>query len=168
MPDGTYDLTAPVCGSTGEPPAYPAVSYRVALFDFDDLTERSLALDGLAVEETYRAKDCTVIARHTLYKNYDGIYSARHDRKFSFDPPGCALTATARDTTLKVAPEFSDLMKDSDDRSEELPFEVATDDDHTYRLTSGDYPDLNELWGTYGCAKPDRLKISAVRRMSTD
>ncbi len=138
------------------------------MFDFDDLTERSLALDGLEVKETFRSADCQVVATHTLFQNYDGVYSARHDRKFTYEPAGCTLTATAQSTTFRVGPEFSDLMKDSDDRTEELPFEVASDDDHTYRMTSADYEDLNDLWGVYGCAKPDRLKIQAVARSPTN
>ncbi len=134
------------------------------MFDFDDLTERSLALDGLEVKETFRSADCRVVATHTLYQNYDGVYSARHDRKFTYEPTGCTLAATAQSTTFRVGPEFSDLMKDSADRTEELPFEVLAEDDRSYKMTSADYEDLNALWGVYGCAKPDRLKIKAVAR----
>lgn len=167
MPDGAYDLSAPTCGSTGEAPAYPSVSYRVALFDFDDLTEHSLAIDGLTLKETFRSKDCLVVATHSLFKNYDGIFSARHDRKFTFEPAGCLLNATAQGTTFRVGPDFSDLLKDSEDRAEELPFLVTTENDHSYKMISDDYPDLNDLWGAYGCAKPDRLKLQAVARPST-
>lgn len=168
MPNGTYDLTGPVCGSTGKAPEYPAASYRLALFDFDDLSERSLTLDGLAVKEVFRGEGCLVTISHAVYQNYDGIYSARHDRKFVYEPLGCTLAVTAAGTTLRAGPTYSDLMKDSDDRTEELPFQVQTNDDRSYEMTSQDLPELNALWATYGCAQLDRIKVKAVRRSITN
>jgi hypothetical protein len=164
LPLGSYDLSAPVCGSTNEAPLYPQINHRVALFDFDDLTEHTLTVANREVTEVWKTKDCAVTATRSIFQNYDGVFSTRHDRRFTFDPPGCTLTATVQTTTFRVGPEFSDLLKDSADRTEELPFQVQTDDDHIYVMTSRDLPDLNELWGSYGCSRPDRLRIQANAR----
>jgi hypothetical protein len=165
LPLGSYDLAAPVCGSTGAAPLYPAINYRVALFDFDDLTEHVLTVESRQVVETFRAKDCLVTSTHGIFRNYDGGFSARHDRKFTFEPAGCTLASTAEGTTYRIGPDYTDLLKDSSDLAEELPFEVTTEDDHTYKLKSQDLPDLNDLWSAYGCSKPDRLQIEAASRV---
>lgn len=164
LPLGFFDLTSPVCRSTGKAPEYPAVSYRVALFDFDQLAEHTLAVSSHDVKEVFRTETCRVETTRSIYQNYDGFFSTRHDRKYVFEPTGCTLSATAQGTPYKIGPDYSDLLKDGEDRAEELPYEVTTDDDHTYRLKSKDLADLNDLWGSYGCAKPDRIEILATTR----
>src|SRR5690606_30823024 len=109
LPRGAYTLTRAHCASTDKPPDYPAVRFRAALFDFDGLGEKRLLLLANTAIETYVAPGCTITVERSVAKNFDGYFSFRMAKRYSFDPVGCRPTVTVGDETVALGPETSPL-----------------------------------------------------------
>ncbi len=161
LKQGTYDVTPFVCGSTGAKPLYPTPEHQATLFDFDALTRHQIIVMRGAVDEVVADADCTLtLSRHT-FKNADGVFSLRGDRRHVFTPVGCTFSITFQGQSLPVGAAYGSLFADRPDtRTEEIPYDVTAEGDG-FLLTSRDLANLNDLWQDYGCSRPDRLKWTA-------
>jgi hypothetical protein len=156
LPVGSYSVDAPLCASTGAPPDYPDGTHKAALYAFDGLTTHTLAVDRFNVTETFQDPNCLMATTQGIYENFGSRYGVMHGRHFAFTPADCTLTLTAGGGTYKAGPQYSAQFQNSDDGSEELPYDVTATADG-FLLESVDEADLDTLWLPYGCAKSDRI-----------
>jgi hypothetical protein len=158
---GTYDVTPFTCASTNAKPLYPTPEHQATLFDFDELTRHQLIVMRGAVDEVLADADCTLTVSRRTFTNSDGIFSLRGDRRHVFTPDGCTFSMTFQGQALPIGAAYGSLFADRPDtRSEEIPYEIASDGDG-FSMTSRDLSNLNDLWQNFGCSRPDRLKWAA-------
>lgn len=158
VPVGHYDVGAPRCKSTNAAPDYPAASFAAALHNFDELTERTITVAENATSEIFRDSDCSLEVKRTLFKNYDGEFTQRGDRKNVFDPAGCTLGVKFRSFVYPVGTGYTTLFDDSGDQQEDVPF-AAAKDETGYELTSLGRTGYDGVWANFGCAASDAIQI---------
>ena len=64
---------------------------------------------------------------------------------------------TVQGVTYQAGPAYSTQFQDSDDRSEEIAYQVS-ETPGGYLLTTA--PELDQVWSAYGCAATDQLSIA--------
>lgn len=160
LPIGTYKVEGPFCLSSEKRPHYPEPKFTAALFDFDDLTvktvERRAAGNPPFLIETFESPECSLIIHRTYISLVDEIFGASRGRKFFWEPEGCTFGVTALDQTLQVGANYNDLYTDSDSTDTDLLFEVEQKDS-TYLLKTPNSQSISNNWKPFGCLEPDSL-----------
>lgn len=163
LPKGTYQIGAAVCASSGAAPDYPTPGFATVLSAFDDLSAHTWTVKKSTIEETLQDSDCQVLVTRNIRRNAGREFSLARTRHAKFSPPDCALSVTARDATYPVKPSTATFFQDTLDATEDILYVVARSDEGGLLLISADRPDLNSVWGAYGCAASDQIQIPIVK-----
>jgi hypothetical protein len=162
---GLYIVSAPVCVSTGKTPNYPSASHKLALFDFSDETNHTLAIgpqERLAYDqaiEVWTKEGCELSRKRNIVTNKDSDFSFMQGRDFSFVPTDCTLPLTYRQGSFQVGAAYSDIFSKSESHNEEIAYEVE-EIDASYILKSKASEAYYQLWRSYGCGENDQISIT--------
>lgn len=160
---GTYDVSSPVCTSTGKAPYYPSAAYQLALLDFSGVTNHILeVLQGKATE-SWDSDTCKLSLTRSLTANLANRFSFRADRQFAFSPLDCTMNIAWRQGNYPAGSAYTEFFNASTSQEVEIPF-LATATDQGYDLISSDTQTMYDLLQAYGCGEGDHLSISLTKK----
>jgi hypothetical protein len=163
LEDGSWDLSAPHCLSSDAPPAWPNVSARAALYDFDSLSERSLTLNGRDATEVWADDDCKLTVKRQVHTNVGDFFSLTQNKTLTWSPPGCVLNVTAARETANVTAGSSAAVADSTQTSEDIPWRITRGANGWVMISLGQEP-VAGIWSDFGCLAPDSMVVRLKRR----
>jgi hypothetical protein len=161
---GHYDVTGPVCQSTGEAPRYPDFEHKIALLDFAHVTTRRWQIKPFTVTQDLAATDCTLVRDRKIFENYGQRFTLTRAVQYTFSPEGCSFQVTLEDDFASASQRSSETFADRQETTREIPFEVRREAG-VYNLTSATEGGLSKLWAGYGCDDADAIvyRLSSVK-----
>jgi hypothetical protein len=160
VPVGQFSVEGPFCHSTGQKPHYPEPKFAAALFDFDNLTSKTLtrrpAHESPFLVEEYVAPGCTLRIHRSYISLVDELFGASRARTFFWTPAGCQMEVSGLDASLPIGADYNSLYTNSGSNDLDLVFEVTSDGD-TYNLATPKSEPLGSSWSEFGCLPSDQI-----------